>query len=111
MARQDAAIEYIEYSRASSPATAIELAAALADGLFVRACRPPHDARHDRAPNSLLRTHARRAGDSNDLVVLAKMSRTNGGTSLTADYIDRALEAARGAGRALDRMVPLLPQQ
>ena len=38
------------------------------------------------------------------------MSRTNGGGPLAVqDYLDRAMFAAKGAGKALDRMVPLLP--
>ena len=50
--------------------------------------------------------------DANDLVQLAKMSRTNGGGPVaTSDYLDRAIDAARGASRALDRMVRLLPPQ
>ena len=51
------------------------------------------------------------ARDANDLVELARMSRTNGGGPLaTADYLDRACDAARGASKALDRMVPLMPK-
>ena len=52
------------------------------------------------------------ARDANDLVELARMSRTNGGGPLAvADYLDRAVEAARGANKALDRLVPQLPGQ
>ena len=52
------------------------------------------------------------ARDASDLVELARLSRTNGaGPAATQDYLDRALIAARGAGKALQRMVPLLPGQ
>ena len=47
--------------------------------------------------------------DANDLIELARLSRTNGGGPLAVqDYLDRAMFAAKGAGKALDRMVPLL---
>ena len=52
------------------------------------------------------------ARDANDLLALAQMSRTNGmgnGAAAATDYLDRALVSLRGAGKALDRMVPLLP--
>ena len=50
------------------------------------------------------------ARDANDLLALAQMSRTNGnGAAAAMDYLDRALVSLRGAGKALDRMVPLLP--
>mmetsp|Transcript_37965 Transcript_37965/g.91070 ORF Transcript_37965/g.91070 Transcript_37965/m.91070 type:complete len:139 (+) Transcript_37965:1-417(+) len=50
------------------------------------------------------------ARDANDLFQLAQMSRTNGnGIAAAMDYVDRALVSVRGAGKALDRMVPLLP--
>ena len=50
------------------------------------------------------------ARDANDLLRLAQLSRTNGGgPQATSDYLDRCVEATRGAARALDRMVPLLP--
>ena len=50
--------------------------------------------------------------DANDLIALAKMSRTNGGgPRAVQDYLDRSLEAAKDCARALDRMVPLLPLQ
>jgi hypothetical protein len=49
--------------------------------------------------------------DANDLLELARLSRTNGGGArLVDDYLDRSLDAARGASRALDRMIPLLPK-
>jgi hypothetical protein len=49
--------------------------------------------------------------DANDLVELARLSRTNGaGPAALDDYVDRSLAAARGAAKALDRMVPLLPR-
>ena len=51
------------------------------------------------------------ARDANDLVELTRMSRTNGGgPAAVQDYFERALVAARGAAKALDRMVPLLPK-
>lgn len=50
--------------------------------------------------------------DANDLVELARLSRTNGGgPPAVQDYLDRSIDAAKGAAKALDRMVPLLPQQ
>ena len=50
------------------------------------------------------------ARDGNDLLALASMARTNGGgPSAVKDYVERALESARGAAKALDRLVPLLP--
>ena len=50
------------------------------------------------------------ARDLDDLVELARRSRTNGGgPAATQDYLERALVAAKGASKALDRMVPLLP--
>lgn len=49
--------------------------------------------------------------DANDLVALARMSRTNGGgPAAVDDYVDRSMYAARGAAKALQRMVPLLPK-
>ena len=49
--------------------------------------------------------------DANDLIELARMSRTNGGgPAAVQDYLERAIFAAKGAGKALDRMVPLLPR-
>ena len=49
--------------------------------------------------------------DANDLIELARMSRTNGATHMaTQDYLDRMMLAARGADQALQRMVPLLPK-
>ena len=48
--------------------------------------------------------------DANDLIELARLTRTNGGgPQALQDYLDRAMAAAKGAARALDRMVPLLP--
>ena len=50
------------------------------------------------------------ARDANDLTELARLSRTNGGDpGAVQDYLDRSLIAAKGAAKALDRMVPLLP--
>ena len=50
------------------------------------------------------------ARDLDDLVELARRSRTNGGgPAATQDYLERALVATKGASKALDRMVPLLP--
>ena len=50
------------------------------------------------------------ARDANDLLQLARMSRTNGGGPLAVqDYTARCLAALKGAERALDRLVPLLP--
>jgi hypothetical protein len=50
------------------------------------------------------------ARDANDLVELARLGRSNGAPAAAMlDYAERALAAARGAGAALDRMVPLLP--
>lgn len=50
------------------------------------------------------------ARDGNDLLALARMARTNGGgPSAVKDYVERAFESARGAAKALDRLVPLLP--
>ena len=71
-----------------------------------------------RTPLGFLRAHLARAqararivdGSANDLVELTRMSRTNGGgPAAVQDYFERALVAARGAAKALDRMVPLLP--
>lgn len=50
------------------------------------------------------------ARDANDLLELARLARTNGGgPPAIRDYVERAIVAAKGARRALDRMVPLLP--
>ena len=50
------------------------------------------------------------ARDANDLIALARLSRTNGGgPAAVQDYLDRAMIAAKGAGKALNTMVPLLP--
>ena len=50
--------------------------------------------------------------DANDLVALAQMSRKNGGgPQALQDYLDRSIVAAKGAAKALERMVPLLPGQ
>lgn len=49
--------------------------------------------------------------DANDLTELAILSRRQGAAqAITVDYLDRAFEAARGAGKAIDRLVPLLPE-
>ena len=50
--------------------------------------------------------------DANDLLRLAEVARATGGeraAASVADYLDRAMEAARGSERALARLVPLLP--
>ena len=48
--------------------------------------------------------------DASDLFALAKLGRSNGaGPIAIADYLDRAMAAARGADKALEQLVPLLP--
>jgi len=48
--------------------------------------------------------------DANDLAALAISSKRQGAAQpITVDYLDRMMEAVRGSGKALDRMVPLLP--
>lgn len=48
--------------------------------------------------------------DAKDLLALAVLSRGNGaGPDAVQDYVDRSLLAVRGADKALQRMVPLLP--
>ena len=50
------------------------------------------------------------ARDATDLFALARLSRSNGaGPVAVADYLDRAMVAARGADKALGQLVPLLP--
>jgi hypothetical protein len=58
-----------------------------------------------------LRSRSRQyARDGNDLVELARLGRKNGaGQAAVSDYLTRAVDSARGAARALERMVPLLP--
>lgn len=48
--------------------------------------------------------------DAKDLLALAVYSRVNGaGSEAVQDYLDRSLLSVRGADKALQRMVPLLP--
>ena len=48
--------------------------------------------------------------DANDLVSLATGAKRQGAPAdIVNDYVERAVEAAQGAKRAADRMVPLLP--
>jgi len=48
--------------------------------------------------------------DATDLFALARLGRANGAGQLAiADYLDRAMVAAKGADKALSVLVPLLP--
>jgi len=48
--------------------------------------------------------------DAKDLLALAVLGRVNGaGSEAVQDYVDRSLLSVRGADKALQRMVPLLP--
>ena len=48
--------------------------------------------------------------DAKDLLALAVLGCVNGaGSEAVQDYVDRSLLSVRGADKALQRMVPLLP--